>query len=274
MSTNKIHKVFLYSLAISLIAIFITLASKVFPIANLPLSTNLIIVGTCLANFASVIALIIGIVTRRPRLVKIVKIFSYVQLGAIFVLICLAAALLYFVRVDVEHTVEPVERQRGSRTETAPLISVTMTMGKILCVLIASVNLVAMAYTVYSIMHYLDEQPLLEIFISPCLANMVLAVLLVIGIATQEISLIRLFKIFLYAQLVFALLMVVYGHRFFESVKLPMMVKAYFSIMFLVCAVELVIVSSTIENLRKRLNPAEGLVVYMPKCLQAFPTAP
>ncbi|XP_061503548.1 uncharacterized protein LOC1276991 isoform X2 [Anopheles gambiae] len=139
-----------------------------------------------------------------------------------------------------------------------------MTMGKILCVLIASVNLVAMAYTVYSIMHYLDEQPLLEIFISPCLANMVLAVLLVIGIATQEISLIRLFKIFLYAQLVFALLMVVYGHRFFESVKLPMMVKAYFSIMFLVCAVELVIVSSTIENLRKRLNPAEGLVVYMP----------
>uniref|UniRef100_A0A182TNW6 Uncharacterized protein n=1 Tax=Anopheles melas TaxID=34690 RepID=A0A182TNW6_9DIPT len=142
-----------------------------------------------------------------------------------------------------------------------------MTMGKILCVLIASVNLVAMAYTVYSIMHYLDEQPLLEIFISPCLANMVLAVLLVIGIAT----------------LVFALLMVVYGHRFFESVKLPVMVKAYFSIMFrtyhqremktipncpnqfhIVCAVELVIVSSTIENLRKRLNPAEGLVVYLP----------
>ncbi|XP_040154525.1 uncharacterized protein LOC120895330 [Anopheles arabiensis] len=113
MSTNKIHKVFLYSLAISLIAIFITLASKVFPIANLPLSTNLIIVGTCLANFASVIALIIGIVTRRPRLVKIVKIFSYVQLGAIFVLICLAAALLYFVRVDVEHTVEPVVRQKS-----------------------------------------------------------------------------------------------------------------------------------------------------------------
>ncbi|XP_041769996.1 uncharacterized protein LOC121592533 isoform X2 [Anopheles merus] len=139
-----------------------------------------------------------------------------------------------------------------------------MTIGKVLCVLIASVNLVAMAYTVYSIMHYLDEQPLLEIFISPCLANMVLAVLLVIGIATQEISLIRLFKIFLYAQLVFALLMVVYGHRFFETVKLPVMVKAYFSIMFLVCAVELVIVSSTIENLRKRLNPAEGLVVYMP----------
>ncbi|XP_050075940.1 uncharacterized protein LOC126563347 [Anopheles maculipalpis] len=112
MSTNRIHKVFLYSLAISLIAIFITLASKVFPIANLPLSTNLIIVGTCLANFASVVALIVGIVTRRPRLVKIVKIFSYVQLGAIFVLICLAAALLYFVKVDVEHTVEPVVRQK------------------------------------------------------------------------------------------------------------------------------------------------------------------
>ncbi|XP_035906180.1 uncharacterized protein LOC118509541 isoform X3 [Anopheles stephensi] len=113
MSTNRIHKVFLYSLAISLIAIFITLASKVFPIANLPLSTNLIIVGTCLANFASVVALIVGIVTRRPRLVKIVKIFSYVQLGAIFVLICLAAALLYFVKVDVEHTVEPVVRQKS-----------------------------------------------------------------------------------------------------------------------------------------------------------------
>ncbi|XP_049299256.1 uncharacterized protein LOC125772024 [Anopheles funestus] len=113
MTTNRLHKVFLYSLAISLIAIFITLASKVFPIANLPLSTNLIIVGTCLANFASVVALIVGIVTRRPRLVKIVKIFSYVQLGAIFVLICLAAALLYFVKVDVEHTVEPVVRPKS-----------------------------------------------------------------------------------------------------------------------------------------------------------------
>ncbi|KFB48618.1 uncharacterized protein LOC131282143 [Anopheles ziemanni] len=109
MSTNKLHKVFLYSLAISLIAIFITLASKVFPIANLPTSTNIIIVGTCLANFASVVALIIGIITRRPRLVKIVKIFSYVQLGAIFVLICLAAALLYLVKVDVDHSVEAVK---------------------------------------------------------------------------------------------------------------------------------------------------------------------
>ncbi|XP_035789405.1 uncharacterized protein LOC118465350 [Anopheles albimanus] len=108
MSSYRLHKVFLYSLAISLIAIFITLASKIFPIANLPMSTNIIIIGTCLANFASVIALIVGIVTRRPRLVKIVKIFSYVQLGAIFVLICLAAGLLYLVKVDVEHGDVPV----------------------------------------------------------------------------------------------------------------------------------------------------------------------
>ncbi|XP_053663688.1 uncharacterized protein LOC128712845 [Anopheles marshallii] len=138
-------------------------------------------------------------------------------------------------------------------------------MCKILCVLMASANLLTMAYTVYMIMQYMDEQPLLEVFISPCLANMVLAVLLVIGIATEEISLIRLFKIFLYAQLVFALLMVVYAHRFFESVKMPVLVvKVYFSIMFVVCGVELVIVSTTIESLRKKLNPAEGLVVYMP----------
>ncbi|XP_049299252.1 uncharacterized protein LOC125772019 [Anopheles funestus] len=137
-------------------------------------------------------------------------------------------------------------------------------MCKILCVLIASANLLTMAYTVYMIMHYMDDQPLLEIFISPCLANMVLAVLLVIGIATEEISLIRLFKIFLYAQLVFALLMVVYGHRFFESIKMPFLVKVCFSIMFVVCGIELVLVSATIESLRKKLNPAEGLVVYMP----------
>uniref|UniRef100_A0A182NIG3 Uncharacterized protein n=1 Tax=Anopheles dirus TaxID=7168 RepID=A0A182NIG3_9DIPT len=243
MSTNKLHKVFLYSLAISLIAIFITLACKVFPIANLPLSTNLIIVGTCLANFASVIALIIGIVTRRPRLVKIVKIFSYVQLGAIFVLICLAAALLYIVKVDVEHSVEP-----------------RIIMCKFLCILIASGNLLTMAYTIYTIMQHTDERPLLEVLISPCLANMVLAVLLVIGVLTEEMSLIRLFKIFLYAQLVFSLVMVVYGHRYFESIKMPVLVKMCFSIMFVVCGVELVIVSSTMESLRKKLNPVEAML--------------
>ncbi|XP_050075826.1 uncharacterized protein LOC126563241 [Anopheles maculipalpis] len=137
-------------------------------------------------------------------------------------------------------------------------------MCKIVCVLVATANLITMAYTVYSILQLMDEQPLLEIFISPCLANMVLAVLLVIGIATEELSLIRLFKIFLYAQLVFALMMVVYGHRFFESIKMPVLVKMCFGIMFFVCGVELVIVSATIESLRKKLNPAEGLVVYTP----------
>uniref|UniRef100_A0A182QAU0 Uncharacterized protein n=1 Tax=Anopheles farauti TaxID=69004 RepID=A0A182QAU0_9DIPT len=189
MTTNRLHKVFLYSLAISLIAIFITLASKVFPIANLPLSTNLIIVGTCLANFASVIALIIGIVTRRPRLVKIVKIFSYIQLGAIFVLICLAAALLYFVKVDVEHTVEPVSKATWSTGGTG--IGCTgIIMCKFLCILIAAGNLLTMAYTIYTILEYTDEQR--------------------------------------------------------------------------VCGLELIIVSSTLETMRKKLNPVEGTVVYMP----------
>ncbi|XP_035906179.1 uncharacterized protein LOC118509541 isoform X2 [Anopheles stephensi] len=137
-------------------------------------------------------------------------------------------------------------------------------MYKILCVLVATANLAMMAYTLYSILHLMDDQPLLEIFISPCLANMVLAVLLLIGIATEELSLIRLFKIFLYAQLVVALMMVVYGHRFFEIIKMPVLVKLSFGIMFFVCGVELVILSATIESLRKKLNPSEGFVVYMP----------
>uniref|UniRef100_A0A182WCA9 Uncharacterized protein n=1 Tax=Anopheles minimus TaxID=112268 RepID=A0A182WCA9_9DIPT len=210
MTTNRIHKVFLYSLAISLIAIFITLASKVFPIANLPLSTNLIIVGTCLANFASVVALIVGIVT----------------------------------------------------FPLCPLITKGFTMlWKILCALIATTNLLTMAYTVYMILQNMDKQPMLELFLSPCFANMVLAVLLVIGITTEQISLIRLFKIFLYAQLVFALLMVVYVHQFFETMKMSIQVKVCFSVLFVACGIEIMIVSATIDSLRKKLNPAEGLVV-------------
>uniref|UniRef100_A0A182M957 Uncharacterized protein n=1 Tax=Anopheles culicifacies TaxID=139723 RepID=A0A182M957_9DIPT len=135
---------------------------------------------------------------------------------------------------------------------------------KILCALIATTNLLTMAHTVYIIMQYMDKQPMLELFISPCLANMVLAVILMIGITTEQISLIRLFKIFLYAQLVFALLMVVYVHQFFEISKMSNIIKVCFSVMFVVCGIEIIIVSATIDSLRKKLNPAEGLVLYMP----------
>uniref|UniRef100_A0A182JBF7 Uncharacterized protein n=2 Tax=Anopheles atroparvus TaxID=41427 RepID=A0A182JBF7_ANOAO len=194
MSTNKLHKVFLYSLAISLIAIFITLASKVFPIANLPTSTNIIIIGTCLANFASVVALIVGIVTRRPRLVKIVKIFSYVQLGAIFVLICLAAGLLYLVKVDVDHSVEAVKSQKSyskdDKDKGTQMMVQSIAMCRVLCVLIAAGNLLTMALVIYEIMKHVSEE--------------------------------------------------------------------------LVCGIELIIVSSTIDSMRKKAQRPEGLVVYMP----------
>ncbi|XP_058831188.1 uncharacterized protein LOC131689861 [Topomyia yanbarensis] len=111
MSYNRLHRVFLYSFAICLFVTFVTIAAKLFPIANLPTSTNIIIIGTCLANLISVAALIVGILLRRPVLVKAVKIFSYVQLGAIFILICLALFLLYVVRVDVQHYDEKVVQQ-------------------------------------------------------------------------------------------------------------------------------------------------------------------
>lgn len=45
-------------------------------------------------------------------MVKAVKIFSYVQLGAIFALICLALFLLYVVKVDVQHYDEIVETKK------------------------------------------------------------------------------------------------------------------------------------------------------------------
>ncbi|XP_055535205.1 uncharacterized protein LOC129724369 [Wyeomyia smithii] len=111
MSYNRLHRVFLYSFAICLFVTFVTIAAKVFPIANLPTGTNIIIIGTCLANLISVAALIVGIVLKRPALVKAVKIFSYVQLGAIFVLICLAVVLLYITRVDVQHYNEKVQHE-------------------------------------------------------------------------------------------------------------------------------------------------------------------
>ncbi|XP_050095917.1 uncharacterized protein LOC126577912 isoform X4 [Anopheles aquasalis] len=100
---------------------------------------------------------------------------------------------------------------------------------------------------------------------------MVLAVLLMIGLIMEELSLVRLFKIFFYAQLVFALLMVVYGHRLFDIPKRPSMVKIFFSIMFVVCGIELVIVSASLESMRKKLNPSEGVVVYMPAAAQCAP---
>ncbi|XP_055608021.1 uncharacterized protein LOC129755513 [Uranotaenia lowii] len=112
MPSNRVHRVFLYSFAICLFGTFVTIAAKIFPIANLPTSTNVIILGTCLANLISVGALIVGIITKRPSLVKAVKIFSWVQLGAIFVLICLAVILLYVVRVDVEHYDEKVVKKK------------------------------------------------------------------------------------------------------------------------------------------------------------------
>uniref|UniRef100_A0A2M4C3G5 Protein with signal anchor n=1 Tax=Anopheles marajoara TaxID=58244 RepID=A0A2M4C3G5_9DIPT len=137
-------------------------------------------------------------------------------------------------------------------------------MCKVLCMLIAVSNFLAMPATIYAIMQHTDEQPLLEVFYSPCLGNMVLAVLLMIGLIMEELSLVRLFKIFFYAQLVFALLMVVYGHRLFDIPKRPSTVKIFFSIMFVVCGIELVIVSASLESMRKKLNPSDGVVVYMP----------
>uniref|UniRef100_A0A182PES3 Uncharacterized protein n=1 Tax=Anopheles epiroticus TaxID=199890 RepID=A0A182PES3_9DIPT len=117
---------------------------------------------------------------------------------------------------------------------------------KVFCVLIASFNLLAMVYTVTA-------------------RNLHITMSGQYGASrTKEISLIRLFQMFLYAQLVFALMMVVYGYRFFDTVNVPILVKLYFSIMFIVCATELIIVSYTIDALNKKQNTAEGLVVYMP----------
>uniref|UniRef100_A0AAG5D4I0 Uncharacterized protein n=1 Tax=Anopheles atroparvus TaxID=41427 RepID=A0AAG5D4I0_ANOAO len=158
----------------------------------------------------------------------------------------------------------------------------SIAMCRVLCVLIAAGNLLTMALVIYEIMKHVSEErkyrrdasleqrtaitispsvfaALLTKFISPCIANMALAVLLIIGILTEEISLLRLFKMFFYAQLVFALLMVVFGHRL-----LDMLEKVHFIIMFVVCGIELIIVSSTIDSMRKKAQRPEGLVVYMP----------
>ncbi|XP_021696872.1 uncharacterized protein LOC110675637 [Aedes aegypti] len=111
MASSRLHRVFLYSFAICLFGTFVTIAAKIFPIANLPTSTNVIIIGTCMANLISVVALIIGIVAKRPELVKAVKIFSWIQLGAICFLIGLALFLLYVVKVDVEHYDERTKKE-------------------------------------------------------------------------------------------------------------------------------------------------------------------
>lgn len=52
-----------------------------------------------------------------------------------------------------------------------------------------------------------------DLLISPCMANIVLAVLLIMGVAKRMPSFIRVFLIFMYVQIVFLLLVAVYTYR-------------------------------------------------------------
>ncbi|XP_058167507.1 uncharacterized protein LOC131282128 [Anopheles ziemanni] len=138
---------------------------------------------------------------------------------------------------------------------------------RILCVLIALLNIFTMSFFIIKlkilIIYTHDESDLLEKFIPPCAANIVLAVILIIGIITREMKLVWLFKMFFFAQLAFALLMVVFGFRLF--VQEESQAKRIFTYLFVGCGIELIIVSATLEAMRQKAAQLQGTVHYVPQ---------
>ncbi|XP_053685239.1 uncharacterized protein LOC128734874 isoform X3 [Sabethes cyaneus] len=84
---------------------------------------------------------------------------------------------------------------------------------KVLCYLTAALNILLVIEIIYDVVIPVRSRVAADMILSPCMANIVLAVLLIVGIAKHMPSFIKVFRIFMYVQMAFLLLIAIYIYR-------------------------------------------------------------
>ncbi|XP_038119926.1 uncharacterized protein LOC6051030 isoform X4 [Culex quinquefasciatus] len=105
-----------------------------------------------------------------------------------------------------------------------------------------------------------------DLLISPCMANIVLAVLLIMGVAKRMPSFIRVFLIFMYVQIVFLLLVAVYTYRLVVHGRHELRMAAHGACMLIALfGLEAMIASGGLKAVLSEYTPLqEGTVMFQP----------
>ncbi|XP_039441804.1 uncharacterized protein LOC120422436 isoform X4 [Culex pipiens pallens] len=105
-----------------------------------------------------------------------------------------------------------------------------------------------------------------DLLISPCMANIVLAVLLIMGVAKRMPSFIRVFLIFMYVQIVFLLLVAVYTYRLVVHGRHELRMAAHGACMLIALfGLEAMIASGGLKAVLLEYTPLqEGTVMFQP----------
>ncbi|XP_058458359.1 uncharacterized protein LOC131434983 isoform X3 [Malaya genurostris] len=84
---------------------------------------------------------------------------------------------------------------------------------KFMCYMVAITNICLVLDVVVNVVVPARSRVAADMILSPCMANIVLAVLLITGVAKRMPSFIKVFRIFMWVQMIFLLLIAIYLYR-------------------------------------------------------------
>ncbi|XP_039441801.1 uncharacterized protein LOC120422436 isoform X3 [Culex pipiens pallens] len=137
---------------------------------------------------------------------------------------------------------------------------------KLLCYLAAIANIALVLEIIVNVALPARSRVATDLLISPCMANIVLAVLLIMGVAKRMPSFIRVFLIFMYVQIVFLLLVAVYTYRLVVHGRHELRMAAHGACMLIALfGLEAMIASGGLKAVLLEYTPLqEGTVMFQP----------
>ncbi|XP_062549856.1 uncharacterized protein LOC134214513 isoform X2 [Armigeres subalbatus] len=135
---------------------------------------------------------------------------------------------------------------------------------KILCYLTAVLNILLVIQIVVNVISPIPSNAIADILLPPCMGNLCLAVILIIGVSKRMPSFIKLFRIFMFVQMAFLLLIVIYFFRLVVHGREELRVPANASLMLIALfGVEALIASGGLQAVLSEPPPfEEGAVIF------------
>ncbi|XP_058831185.1 uncharacterized protein LOC131689859 isoform X3 [Topomyia yanbarensis] len=137
---------------------------------------------------------------------------------------------------------------------------------KVLCYMVAILNILLVLEIIIDVVVPARSRVAADMILSPCMANIVLAVLLIAGVSKRMPSFIKVFRIFMFVQMAFLLLIAIYlyrlvvygGEEFRTPAKAALMLIGLF-------ALEAAIASGGLKAVLSEPRPLpEGTVLFQP----------
>ncbi|EAT43270.1 AAEL005260-PA [Aedes aegypti] len=141
---------------------------------------------------------------------------------------------------------------------------ITHKLYKLLCYLTAVLNIFLVIQIMFRVIIPVRSTGLADILFPPCMGNLGLAAILIIGVAKRMPSFIKLFRIFMFIQMAFLLLISVYFFRLVIHGQEEMRVPANGTLMLIALfGIEALIASGGLQAVLSEPPPfEEGAVVF------------